>query len=153
MFINCFTIRVITFKQLTTMGSLATSRFSALHHRCYKRSTLHLCGVDCNSDFFLVECELHATRVVRAQAQNRRCGARPLPASPPGLERLLTKPASSMSYLLQPPRSVPTRLLTPRCLPPLSIFFMGTLINTNATQLMPAFSLKQLFSRRSRYNE
>ncbi|CAH2043808.1 unnamed protein product, partial [Iphiclides podalirius] len=42
----------------------------------------------------------------------RRCGA--LPASPRGLERLLTRPPAPTSHLLQPPRSVPTRLLTPR---------------------------------------
>lgn len=47
------------------------------------------------------------------------------PSSPPGLERLLTRPVAAMAYLLQPPRSVPSRLLTS---PPLrtrsAIFFL-----------------------------
>ncbi|CAF4931401.1 unnamed protein product [Pieris macdunnoughi] len=51
-------------------------------------------------------------RIKAARFLALRCEA--LPASPPGLERLLTRPVPPMSYLLQSPRSVPARLLTPR---------------------------------------
>lgn len=81
-------------------------------------------------------------------AQAQMWGAGTLPASPPGLERLLTRPTPPMSYLLQPPRSVPPRLLTPS-LGALTQNLFSSMRNLQprVRWLMLALSLKRLFSR------